>query len=197
MRVIEQLARLFWDRGQLNTDEALHLVRHGFAPLAAFDGLELPQPPLPPRQPRPQEVEIDPDLYEHFEGDEGCPEWWYTGDDDWNPDADAECHQEELSGRRRPRKKMIGAGRRHRKAARRKRNTLRAVAARCVAAQGRPAATPADRRAALEALHTWAWKNRHRKLAAALLRVLTRRHPEPGDRNAVRGLPEVRALSLP
>lgn len=68
MRVIEQLARHFWDSGRLSRDEALYLVQERFAPLSAFAGLDWPV------QPRPQEVEIRPDSYEGFDGHEGCPE---------------------------------------------------------------------------------------------------------------------------
>ncbi|MFM8273913.1 MAG: hypothetical protein ACKODX_16495 [Gemmata sp.] len=46
MRVIEQLVHHFWARGALTREEALYLVRHGFARGADLPGLFDPQPPL-------------------------------------------------------------------------------------------------------------------------------------------------------
>jgi hypothetical protein len=52
MRVIEQLVHHFWARGALTREEALYLVRHGFAREADLPGLV------------GQEREIDPETYE-------------------------------------------------------------------------------------------------------------------------------------
>jgi hypothetical protein len=48
MRVIEQLVHHFWARGALTREEALYLVRHGFAREADLPGLAEPGAPIDP-----------------------------------------------------------------------------------------------------------------------------------------------------
>lgn len=120
MRVIEQLARHFWERGQLTQNEARYLVEHGFAPPAAFPGLAARA------RPRPREVEIPPEDYEAFDGHEE-----YSGREGAGP-CDLEVLQDSLAGLR----PGVGPRRgRRRKSVRRKLVVLRALVARCFAGQ--------------------------------------------------------------
>lgn len=57
MRVIEQLVQHFWARGALTRDEALYLVKHGFAREADLAGLGEEQEPEPLAAPPPEETD--------------------------------------------------------------------------------------------------------------------------------------------
>lgn len=61
MRVIEQLVQHFWARGALTREEAIYLVRHGFAREADLPGLV------------GQEREIDPETYAPTDNDSPRP----------------------------------------------------------------------------------------------------------------------------
>ncbi len=63
MRVIEQLVHHFWARGALTREEALYLVKHGFARESDLPGLTEPGQPIDPATYDPPSADPEEDYY--------------------------------------------------------------------------------------------------------------------------------------